>query len=88
VRDIGAGDVARHQVGGELDALEDQPEGLGHGAHEQGFGGSRQSRNQAMAAHEQGDHDLLQHLLLANDHAAHLRHDLGLHLAEALNARP
>ena len=33
------------------------------------------------------DHDLLQDLFLADDHAAHLRHDLALHLAEALNAR-
>jgi len=39
-----------------------------------------------MAAHEQADHDLLQHLLLAHDHAANLRHDVGLHLAEALDA--
>ncbi len=33
------------------------------------------------------DHHLLQHLLLAHDHAAHLRHNFGLHLAEALDAR-
>ena len=32
--------------------------------------------DQAVAAHEQRDHDLLQHLLLAHDHAPHLRHDL------------
>jgi hypothetical protein len=40
-----------------------------------------------MAAHEQGDHHLFQHLLLADDHAAHLRHDFRLHLAEAFDAR-
>ena len=43
--------------------------------------------DETVAAHEEADHHLLQHLLLADDHAAHLRHDLGLHLAEARDAR-
>ena len=73
--------------GRELDALEHQAQGLRQGAHQQGLGGAGQTGDQAVAAHEQGDHHLLQHLLLAHDHAAHLRHDLVLHLAEALNAR-
>ena len=42
--DVGAGDVARHQVGSELDALEDQAQGLRQGAHQQGLGGAGQSR--------------------------------------------
>ena len=83
---VGAGDVARHEVRRELDALEDQAEGLRQGAHQQGLGGARQAGDQAMAAHEQANHDLLQHLLLAHDHAANLRHDVGLHLVEALDA--
>ena len=32
-------------------------------------------------------HHLLQNLLLAHDHASHLRHDLALHLAKALDSR-
>ena len=67
--------------------LKTRPEGLRHGAHQQGFGGAGKPGDEAVAAHEQADHDLLQHLLLAHDHAAHLRHDVGLHLAEALDAR-
>ena len=46
-----------------------------------------QARNQTVAADEQADHHLLQHLFLAHDHAPHLRHDLALHLAEALDPR-
>ena len=67
--------------------LKTRPEGLRHGAHQQRLGGAGQAGDQAMAAHEQADHHLFQHLLLADDDAAHLRHDLGLHLAEALDAR-
>ncbi len=71
-----------------MDALENQPESISQGAHQESFRRSGKTRNQAVAAHEQADHDLFQHLLLADDHAAHLRHDLRLHLAEALHARP
>ena len=85
--DVGAGDVGGHQVGRELDALEDQPERLRHGAHQQRLGGAGQAGDQAVAADEQRDHHLLQHFFLADDHAPHLRHDLRLHLAEARDAR-
>ena len=51
--DVGAGDVARHQVGRELDALEDQTQRLRQGAHQQGLGGAGQSGDQAVAAHKQ-----------------------------------
>src|SRR5260370_6685429 len=36
-----------------------------------------------MAAHEQRDHDLLQHLLLTDDHAPHLLDDRRLDLAKS-----
>ena len=85
--DIGAGHITRHQVGSELDALEDQPQGVSEGAHQESFRRSGKTRNQAVAAHEQADHDLFQHLFLADDDAAHLRHDLRLHLAKTRDAR-
>ena len=84
--DVGARDVAGHQVRRELDALVDQPQGLSHGAHQEGLGGAGEAGDQAVASHEQADHDLFQHLFLAYNDAAHLRHNLGLHLAEALDA--
>ena len=68
--------------------LKTRPKRLRQGAHQQRLGGAGQAGNQAVAADEEADHHLLQHLLLAHDHAAHLRHDSGLDLAEALDARP
>ena len=50
--DVGAGDVARHQVGRELNALEDQPQGLRQGANQERLGGAGQSGDQAVAADE------------------------------------
>ena len=84
--DVGAGDVGRHQVGRELDALEQQAQRLRHGADQQRLGGAGQAGDEAVAAHEQGDHHLLQHLLLADDHAPDLPHNLRLHLAEPADA--
>ena len=81
--DVGAGDVGRHQVGRELDALEHQPQRLRHGAHQQRLGRSGQSGDQAMAADKQRDQHLFQHFVLADDDAPHLRHNAPLHLLEA-----
>ena len=81
--DVGAGDVGRHQVRRELDALEHQAQGLRHGADQQRLGRSGQAGDQAVAADEQRDHDLLQHLLLADDDAPDLLDDLRLHFAES-----
>ena len=70
--DVGAGDVGRHQVGRELDALEHQAQRLRQGAHQQRLGRAGQAGDQAMAADEQRDHDLLEHFFLADDHAPDL----------------
>src|ERR1035438_4321120 len=85
--DVRAGDVAGHQVGGKLDASKNQAQRLSHGAHQQGLSGAGEAGDQTVAAHKQGDHHLIQHLLLAHADAAHLRHDLAPHLAKALDAR-
>ena len=55
VVDEGAGDVARHQVGGELDALGVEFEGGGEGADEQGLGDAGDAFEEDVAAAEQGD---------------------------------
>ena len=65
--DVGAGDVGRHQVRRELDALEDQAQRLRDGAHQQRLGGAGQAGDQAVAADEQGDQDLIEHFFLADD---------------------
>ena len=80
--DVGAGDIGRHQIGRELDALEQQPQHLRHGAHQQRLRGAGQTGDQAMAADEQADADLLDDLFLANDNAADLLDDLGIYFSE------
>ena len=50
LEDLGAGDVGRHQVGRELDALEGQVQDLGHGADQQRLGQAGHADEQAVAA--------------------------------------
>ena len=84
--DVGSRDVGRHQVGRELDAAEAQAQGVGDGAHHQRLGGARHAGHQAMAADKERDQHLLQHILLAHDHLAHLLHDSVAHVVEAFDA--
>src|SRR6185295_5891524 len=52
-------DVAGHQVGGELDPPELEPDGVGEAVREQGFGGPRRAFEQDVAAGEQSnEHEL------------------------------
>ncbi len=49
-----------------------EAERVGDGAHHQCFRRARHAGQQAMAADEDGDQDLVEHFLLADDHLAHL----------------
>ncbi len=71
-----AGDVRRHQVGRELDALELEMENLRDGFHEQRLGQAGRAGDQAMAAGEQRDQDLLDDFLLADDDLGQFGFDL------------
>ena len=53
VEQVGADDVARHQVGRELDAAELEPQRAGETVGEQGLGGARRAFEQDVAAGEQ-----------------------------------
>ena len=53
VEQVGADDVARHQVGRELDAAEVQAEGAGEALGEEGLGRARRALQQDVAAGEQ-----------------------------------
>ena len=75
--DVGAGDVGGHQVRRELDALEHQAQRLRDGAHQQRLGRAGQAGDQAVAADEQRGEDLVDDLLLADDHFLHLPDDAG-----------
>src|SRR5262249_48009092 len=83
--DVGAGDVGRHKVRRELDALEVQAENRGDGSHQKGLSSTGQSGDETVDADEQRDENLFDYLLLADDHAMHLRDDIRLHLLEARN---
>ena len=85
LNDVGAGDVGRHQVRRELDALEHQAERLGQRPHQQRLGRSRQAGDQAVAAHEQRDHHLFDDLFLSDNDLADFAHDAALDFLETLD---
>ncbi len=72
--------------GRELDAPELEAERLRDGAHHQRLGGAGHAGDQAVAADEERDQDLVEHLLLADDDLAHLREDAVAHGVKALDA--
>ncbi len=63
-----AGDVGRHQVGGELEPLELDVEREREGAHEQRLGGPGHSLEQHMAARQQAHQHIARGGLLPQDH--------------------
>ena len=65
--DLGAGDVARHQVGGELDAVERQVQRLGDGLDHQRLGQAGHADQQGVAAGEDRGEDAVHDVLLADD---------------------
>ncbi len=70
--DLGAGDVAGHQVGRELDAAELQVQGPGQGGDGERLGQAGHADRQAVAAGEQADHHFLDHLVLPDDDLVNL----------------
>ena len=74
--DVGARDVARHQVRRELDARELEIEHLRDGVDQQRLGEARHADDQAVAAGEQRQQHELDHVLLADDQLVQLGDDL------------
>jgi len=79
--------MVQHRSEGLRHSRREPQDRRGRSDHRRGCG-ARQTGNQAIAAHEERDHHLLHYFLLADDHAAHLRHDLFLNMAEAVCSRP
>ena len=75
VEHLGAGDVGRHQVRRELDPLEAQVEDLGQRADQQRLGQAGHAGQQAVAAGEERDQQLIDGVVLADDHLAQLLAD-------------
>ena len=75
VDDLGAEDVGRHQVGGELDALEIHAQHPRDGLHQQRLGQSRHADEQAVAVGKKGGDQAGDDFLLADDGLGKLIHD-------------
>ena len=65
--DVGAGDVAGHEVGSELDPAEREVERLGHRLHHERLGQPRHADQQRVPACQQGGEDPLDHFVLTDD---------------------
>ena len=76
VDNIGARDIRRHQVGGELDALELQVHNRGQGPDHHRLGQARHADQQAMAADEDGRQHLVDNRQLADDDLTQFADDL------------
>ncbi len=84
VEDLGAGDVRGHQVGRELDAVEVQRERLRQAVDHQGLGQAGHPFEDAVAAGEDGDQELVDDLVLADDLPGDLLADLLVGRAQLL----
>jgi hypothetical protein len=82
--DVGAGDVARHQVRRELHPIKGKVQGLRHRLDHERLGQSRHADQEGMAAAQDRGEDPLHHLLLAHDPLGHLPAQSGDRLRQAL----
>ena len=80
---LGAGDVARHQVGGELHARELEVERLGDGLHEQRLREAGHADEQRVAAREDRGDEIVHDVALADDAPGDLRVERGARAARA-----
>ena len=71
-QDFGPRYIRRHQIGGELDALEFQSKDLRHRFYQERFGQAWGPGDEAVPAANQGEQDLVDHGVLADDHLTQL----------------
>ncbi len=67
VENLGADDVGRQQIDGELDSAELQIDRLGQGADQQRFGQARHALQEQVSAGEKGDQDAFDNDVLADN---------------------
>jgi len=66
-QDLGSDDIAGEEIRGELDALEIDVDGLGDGVDEGGFAEAGNAFEKDVAAAADGDEDIIDDFLLADD---------------------
>ncbi len=81
---LGARDVARHQVGRELDACEREIERLGHRSDQQRLGEPRYADEQRVSPAQQRGDEVVDYVLLPDDAPRDLRHEPRARLRELL----
>ena len=74
LQDIRSGDVAGHEVGSELDAVELEVHRLTEGADQQGLGQTRDAGDQRMSPGEERQQGVVDDLLLSDHRFANLLH--------------
>ena len=79
-----AGDVVRHQVGGELYALGLSPEARRDRAGQESLSEPRQAFHENVSRRRKGEEDVVQHFVLALDQAGYLAPDCLDHRAPRL----
>ena len=85
LENVGAGDVRRHQVGRELNAVERQVQHVGERRDQQRLRQARHADEQAVPAREERDQQLLDDLALADDPPLDLAENVGARLGERLD---
>ena len=73
MEDARAGDVGRHEIGGELDPGEPRAENVGQRPHEERLADTRHAFDEGMLATEDRDEGQVDNGLLPHDHPAHFR---------------
>ncbi len=76
LNDLGAGDVARHQVGRELDAVELEIDDLCNRMNQEGLRESRDADDDAVSSAQDRSQNEVDHPLLSHDELVELREDL------------
>ena len=82
LQQLGARDVARHQIGRELHARKREVEGLRHGLHEQRLREAGDADEENVSASQQGRDEIVDDFALADDAAADLFDQLGMRAGE------
>ncbi len=72
-QDLRAGDVRRHEIGRELDAVEAEIEDICHGFYQQRLCQTGRASDQAVPTRDEGDEHLIDDILLADDDLADFR---------------
>ena len=72
IQNFSPDDVAGHQVWGELDAVEAQPQRLGNGVDQQGLGQTRHTDQKDVTARKNGGRHFADDVFLAHNDFSHL----------------